>query len=103
MTEAVLWSQYQFLAPDELKRLLEAVPCLDAQSVSRVIEEKSGVDYVLAFEIIQSKSAYHLNGKLFRKGQKQEVTAITQTGLSLSSIPSKINSMGKELLLVAES
>ncbi len=100
---ARLATQYQFLSPDELKRLLAARSGLDAQSVLHVIEEKTGADYVLVFEIMQSKSAYDLNGKLFRKGQKQELTAISQTDLSLSAIPSRINSIGKELLLDAES
>ncbi len=97
-----LGSQYQFLSPHEMKRVLEDRSGLDPQSISKVATEKSGADYVLVFEIMQSKSGYDLNGRLFRKGQKQELTGIFQTGLSLSAIPSKINSIGKELLLDAE-
>ena len=98
-----LGSQYQFLSPHEMKRVLADRSGLDAQSVSEVASEKSDANYVLLFEITQSKSGYDLNGRLFRKGQKQEFSGIFQTGLSLSAIPSKINSIGKELLLDAES
>jgi hypothetical protein len=100
---ARLGSQYRFLSPHEMKRVLEDRSGLDAQSISEVAKEKSGADYVLVFEITQSKSGYDLNGRLFRKGQKEEFTGAFQTGLPLSAIPSKINSIGKELLLDAES
>ncbi|MGO9118532.1 MAG: anti-sigma factor family protein [Desulfomonilaceae bacterium] len=100
---ARLGSQYQFLSPHEMKRVLADRSGLDAQSISEVASEKSGANYVLLFEITQSKSGYDLNGRLFRKGQKQEFSGIFQTGLSLPTIPSKINSIGKELLLDAES
>ena len=100
---ARLGSQYQFLSPRDMKRVLDDRSGLDAQSVSEVTGEKSGANYVLVFEVIQSKSGYDLNGRLFRKGQKEEFSGMFQTGLSLPAIPSKINSIGKELLLDAES
>ncbi len=95
---------YNFISPGKLKVSLkdQTLP-QNSAAVAEVAAGKTGANYVLIFEILPSKSGYTLVGRLYKRAGKEQRGSISQTGLPLSAIPSRITGIGAELLLEAES
>ncbi len=94
---------YNFLSPKELKGILNDIGGVKkSESVSGIVIEKTGPKYVLQFQISSVGPLFDLKASLFGADQKRELGEISQSRLPLSRIPSRMDSIGTELLLEAE-
>ncbi len=92
---------FEFISPVDLKERLS--PDRHVRSASamaaEVFRKDSDPQYVLTFEIFRSVDGNALKGTLFRRGGLHDMGSISQTGLALDRIPSRINAIGADLLL----
>jgi hypothetical protein len=94
---------YDFLSPKEIKEALSASHVSGSTvTVADLVFEKTPADYVLTFEILHSHAFNAVKGTLFERGQKIDRGSISQTGVAVPRIPSKITLIGTQLLLDAE-
>jgi hypothetical protein len=100
---ARLAANYDFVSQEEIKRALgDTRDSRTASDAARRTQSKTGADYALVFEISRSGNAYSLRGTLFRSKATSATGAISQSGLRMKAIPSRITNMGAELILEAE-
>jgi hypothetical protein len=98
-----LAAAYDFLSPKEIKDALSGAQISgNLMAVADLVFEKIPADYVLAFEILESTTGNAVQGTLYQRGRQTDCGSISQTGLPISRMPSRITSMGVELLLEAE-
>ncbi len=98
-----LGATYDFLSPKDIGtatggRLISG----SLTSVSHDVFEKTDADYLLTFEILKANTGTVLKGTLFERGRKVDRGSISQTGLTVSHVPSKITLIGTELLFESE-
>jgi len=98
-----LGSAYDFLSPKEIKEALAAREVSgNLMKIVDTIFDKTNADYLLAFEILAAKGGDAVKGTLFQRDRKGDLGSISQTGLTLSLMHSRITTMAAELLLQAE-
>jgi len=98
-----LGAAYDFLSPKEIKEALAGREVSgNLINVADAIFDRTSADYLLAFEILPANAGDAVKGTLFQRDRKGDLGSISQTGLSISRIPSRITTMGAELLLEAE-
>ncbi len=94
---------FDFLSPRDVKDTLSGREVSGSPVVvADLIFMKTSADYVLTFEILQSHAFNAVKGTIFERGQKIDRGSISQTGVTIPRIPSKITLMGTELLFDAE-
>jgi len=96
-----LGQAFEFVSPPDLKKRLSADRRVRSASAmaAEVFRRDADPQYVLTFEIFRSADGNALKGTLFRRGRLHDMGSISQTGLALDRIPSRINAIGADLLL----
>jgi hypothetical protein len=95
-----LGNAFEFVSPADLKKRLSTDQCVRSASAmaAEVFHRDADPQYVLTFEIFRSADGNALKGTLFRRGRLHDMGSISQTGLALDRIPSRINAIGADLL-----
>lgn len=93
---------YEIVPPGDVKQALAGTAeAAGLDAWARLVFTKLTVDYYLSVQVSRSGTEYAIKAALFKRGQAAAVGTMAQAGLTAERIPSRISSMGEELLTEA--